>query len=525
MNLKQMEKTMKSTMRPLNQRARISVGLSLLMGLAIALAVVTAGALHVRAISDDGQDILKLNRFVQNGKTDTPSNKVFRDGRDQIEAGNWQQAAEKFQTFTKEYPKDRDLDAALYWLAYADKKQDKKDEATQYLLRLVKEFPRSSWRQEAVAMLIELGHKEQVRIAVEQIKTDNENCEIKILALQSLFQADEERAISFVSEVLKSDSACKGLKSAAVSLLGSRGGTRATPILLELARGNGDLSLRLIAIRQLGAQNTDAMADELARIYEVDHTRDIRIQILRAFAGMRSAHADAKLIEAARAADDVEVRQYAIRYLGEKKGDASLDELIRIFDTDRTPVIRMQVLRALGQREDPKAHAKLLEVARQGETPELRVQAIRELGGRGGASFDELLQLYNTETNQTIKEGLLRSYGDMNDARAFQKLFEVARSAEPFPLRQVAINQLGNHDRDKPAITAELIGMYDAEQNVQVRGALIRAFGDSKEKAAVTKLIAIARGDSSVDLRKLAIRFLGESKDPDALKFLEELLK
>jgi hypothetical protein len=26
-------------------------------------------------------------------------------------------------------------------------------------------------------------------------------------------------------------------------------------------------------------------------------------------------------------------------------------------------------------------------------------------------------------------------------------------------------------------------------------------------------------------MRKVAVRFLGESKDPDALKFLEELLK
>jgi HEAT repeat protein len=37
--------------------------------------------------------------------------------------------------------------------------------------------------------------------------------------------------------------------------------------------------------------------------------------------------------------------------------------------------------------------------------------------------------------------------------------------------------------------------------------------------------MAIARNDQSVDLRKLAVRLLGESKDPEALKFLEDLLK
>src|SRR5260370_28068556 len=113
----------------------------------------------------------------------------------------------------------------------------------------------------------------------------------------------------------------------------------------------------------------------------------------------------------------------------------------------------------------------------------------------------------------------------MKGGRATATLAEVAGSKEPLELRLSAIRQLGNHDRNKPEVTGELIGMYDAEQNVQVRAALIRAFGDSKQKAAVTKLIAIARGDSSVDLRKLAVRHLGESKDPDALKFLECLLK
>jgi HEAT repeat protein len=67
--------------------------------------------------------------------------------------------------------------------------------------------------------------------------------------------------------------------------------------------------------------------------------------------------------------------------------------------------------------------------------------------------------------------------------------------------------------------------MYDAEQNQQVKMALIRAFGDSKQKVAIHKLMAIARSDSSVELRKVAVRYLGQSKDPEALKYLEDLLK
>jgi len=39
------------------------------------------------------------------------------------------------------------------------------------------------------------------------------------------------------------------------------------------------------------------------------------------------------------------------------------------------------------------------------------------------------------------------------------------------------------------------------------------------------KLMSIARNDPSVELRKMAVNYLGQSKDPEALKFLEELLK
>jgi HEAT repeat protein len=54
---------------------------------------------------------------------------------------------------------------------------------------------------------------------------------------------------------------------------------------------------------------------------------------------------------------------------------------------------------------------------------------------------------------------------------------------------------------------------------------LLRSFGESKQKSAVRKLMTIAKNDPSVELRKTAVRYLGESKDPEALKFLEDILK
>jgi HEAT repeat protein len=496
-------------------RPRTISGLAVL---AVAMIAIVFAICTQRTYGYD-QDIVKLNRLVQTTKANTASTQIFREGRDFIEAQNWQKAAEKFNDFIKGYPKDKDLDAALYWYGYALQKQERKEEAKVPLVRLINRFPSSSWRREADALLVVMGFKAEVEQGL-----DRDNCEIKMLALQSLFQADQERAIGIASEALRSNPAqCQGFQAAAVSMLGSYGGARAVPILLDIARSNADQKLRLTAIKRLGDQHTDQVTDELIKIYDTDRTKEIRAQILRALMESRTPRGSAKVLEIARAGDDPAMRQVAIRYVGELKDSASLDELIRIYDADKTKEIRSQILRALSERDDARARAKLLEVARQGETPELRVEAIRRLADHGRIAMDDLMQLYTSEANVEIKQGLLRAFADNDDPRARTKLFEIARGNDPIELRGYAIRQLGNKD-DQETVD-QLVGMYDAEQNLQVRTALLRAFGDSKQKSAVRKLMTIARNDPSIELRKAAVRYLGESKDPEALKFLEDLLK
>src|SRR5688572_19410940 len=146
----------------------------------LTLAVILLALFSVGSVSAHSQDIAKLNRFVQTNKTNTASMQVFREGRDFIESQNWQKAAEKFNDFIKGFPKDRDLDAALYWYGYALEKQGRKDDAVAPLVRLIERFPNSSWRREANALLVAMGHADKVQQAL-----DRDNCEIKILALQS----------------------------------------------------------------------------------------------------------------------------------------------------------------------------------------------------------------------------------------------------------------------------------------------------------------------------------------------------
>src|ERR1044071_2685585 len=88
------------------------------------------------------QDLAKLNQFVQSG--DSPAMLVFRQGRDMIEKEDWAGAAAKFEGYVAQYPKSKEADAALYWLAYAQKKQRRFQAAEENLAKLVKEVPRSA---------------------------------------------------------------------------------------------------------------------------------------------------------------------------------------------------------------------------------------------------------------------------------------------------------------------------------------------------------------------------------------------
>lgn len=406
------------------------------------------------------QDLEKLNRFVQTSASSGVATKAFREGRDLIEDENWVRAAERFSGFVSDYPKDKNVDAALYWLAFALKKQTKFREANEKLEQLTREFPRSSWTDDARAMRIEiapqLGNRQ---VVTEAINKDNE--EIKIIALQSLFQGNSERASEYVNDILKPNStASRRLKETAVVLLAQHGGRAALPVLIDIARNGTDVKLRRTAIFWIGQSGDESAFDLLKELASRAENEEVYKTALHAISQHGSQRAGAYLSEVARTAASPKVRREAIFWLSQKAGESAVDELMNIYGADQDIEVKKQVLFALSQIGGARAEAKLLEVARTGDNVETRKQAIFWLGQRGGP--------------QTIET---------------------------------------------------LIQLYDAEKEGKVKEQLLFVMGQSGQKSALQKLMQAARSDASVEMRKKAIFWLGQSRDPEAMKFLEDLLK
>lgn len=492
---------------------------------ALAAAVVLSGAMVVSSAQDFRDS---LRNFAQDGNqaNASPSARLLRQGRDLISEEEWAKAAETLRSFLTQYPRDREADAALYWYAYALGKQNRAADSVKVLRQLLVAHPRSSWADDAQALLAQLDPK------AAQTLVDTQNCELKIVALQSLFENSPERAMEYVRQVLASNDTprCR-IKEAAISLLANHGGAQAAPVLLEIARNQqADPKLRRTAIHWLGEEGGDASFDELARLYDAERDPKIKEQLVHAFSDTKSPRGHAKLLQIARSSTEpVQVRRNAIHWLGEREQSA-YDDLLQIYNADQNLDIRRQLVHAFSDMKDPRGLQKILEIARgtSNEHVDLRRNAIHFLADKNNEAYvDELMRIFETDPSVAIKRQVLHAFADMKSARARAKVAEVARGQNfPVDLRRAAISHFIDDGKDDQQTVDLVVSLYDAEQSIDIKRSLLHALGESKQKSALRKLMAVARSQTEpVDLRRTAVHIIGESKDPEARQFLEELLK
>lgn len=165
--------------------------------------------------------------------------------------------------------------------------------------------------------------------------------------------------------------------------------------------------------------------------------------ILRALGEREDPRARAKVLDVARNGETPELRMEAIRRLGEK-GRVALDDLLQLYSSESTLQIKQSLLRAFAENSDPRAQAKVFEIARGTDPIELRAFAIRVLGNRDDQqTVDQLVAMYDSEQNQQLKGTLMRGFGDSKHKSAVRKLMTIARNDPSVELRKLAVRYLG----------------------------------------------------------------------------------
>jgi HEAT repeat protein len=496
--------------------------------------------------------IIAFGQRPSSSSNSSDASTTFRSARDLITDGDWARAQEKFSEYVNAYPNEKNLDAALYWLAYTQQKLGRYDQCRVTIERLLEKYPSSTWKEDARLLMVQLpgsvavanqnlattlraqaalaseldaattiyrsdaltpvitplpgqaigvgegvglGVGNGVTWTVDASNNDDDNnndpCEFKIVVLQALFQTDPQRAIVAASDWLKPGSTqTVRCKGAALTLLGRNGGKAVTPVILGVARNETDLKLRARAISTLGATNDDSVLDALRDFALNSQENDIVEASLYALSKHTGERAIAVLSDIAISGKTPAQRKLAIMSISTRPGEPAVDALFKIYDADQSPEIRRAVIAGFGNRKSERAGNRLLEIARSSDNIDLRKSAINAISRRGGdKAIDFLLSLYDSEKNEDLKDQILNSLG-------YGSAFYVAAAPVAVGSGQAAVAY--------PA--------YAGASRVN-------------DQRVITKLIEIARNPKEpMERRKRAIGWLSRSKDPKVLEFLQELL-
>jgi HEAT repeat protein len=466
-----------------------------------------------------------MNRLVQQDNNKEASS-MFQSGRDLITEQQWSKAEEQFRKYSVTYPAEKNLDAALYWTAYAQFQLSKYDQCKSTLARLMSSYQTSSWKEDARTLYAQLpgayavmgGGQGQgdgqgegtgvgqgvgagvrgatpvaatapvapVEPAADRKKVpytvvgpqaawaykmdddgekvaDDDPCEFKIVVLQALFQSDVQRGISAATDWLGQGSTqTVRCKSAALTLLARNGGKAVTRVILGVAQREVDLKLRTRAISALGMTGDESVIDPL--------------------------------------------RDFALNSQENSVSEAALY--------------------SLSQHSSARAITVLGEIAMSTSKPtSLRKLAIASIASRPGEpSVDALFKVYDADPSVDIRKQTIAGFAHRKSERAGTKLLEIARSSDNIELRKAAISGIATRSGEKSLDT--LLSLYDSEKNEELKDRIINAVAGINDTRVTKKLIEIARNPQSpIERRRRAIGWLSRSKDPEVTKFLEELLK
>jgi HEAT repeat protein len=387
---------------------------------------------------------------------------AFREARDLVNAGDWGNAEGRLHRFVSDFGKDREIPAALYWLAFALKQQKKFPATDDVLTQLIDRFPQSPWVADARAMRMEIAPRLKNTQVIEQGVTDA-NEEIKLAALQSLFEARSERAVAIATSLLKPGSgASRLMREGALELLADSEAVEAVPVLVEVARRDPD--------------------------------RRLRIEAIEALAEIRSESAVAPLKALAVEPGAPEIARAAVEALSELPGGRKI--LLEIAQSNASGDVRVEAIEALGESED-------------------------EL-----AAVDDMVRLLASTKEPGLQEAIINALAEIDAPTAEQALVKLARTGN-LEARRNAIEALGERaedDRGGVSAIASLIAIYDSEKDESLKEEVIDVFRESLDTAALKKLMQIASADASVRLRKAALSAIADSEHPGAVRLLEDIL-
>jgi HEAT repeat protein len=377
-----------------------------------------------------------------NAAAQAKEDRLYSEGTHAINDAHWAQAESIFQNLASQHGVR--AEAALYWEAYAENKQGNAARALEICAQLRHAYPQGNWVKECSALEIEI-HGESDDPMPPQAEQDEE---LKLLALNSLMQQDEARAVPIIQQILNSDKSEK-LKDRALFVLGQDQSPQAQALLGQVASGERNPALQRRAIEMLAVTRGKQAAETLANIYRQTTNEEVKNAILHTYLIIGTPD---PLLEAARHESDPQLVRTAVHTLGAM---GATSQLLTLYHDSSSAEVKGEVINGLIPAGQKGADA-LGTIAGSEQDPELRRKAIRNLGVAGGMSAaPALVAIYkknpDLETKKSVAQALFLA-GDSHD------LVELARAEKDPAVKQSLVQQLSlMHNKEATDYMLEIL--------------------------------------------------------------------
>jgi hypothetical protein len=410
-----------------------------------------------RAAEQDAREREQEKRDREQEKKDQEQERIehlqelYDDGREALDDDKFQEAEQKFTELAK--LNGSQTDAALYWKAYAENRQGKRDTALATIAELKRRYPQSRWKKDGEALEIEVRQSSGHPVNPE-LQSDEE---LKTLALQGVMNADPDRGIEIIEKRLNGTASPRD-KAKMLFVLAQSGSPKAQELLAKIALGQNNPELQRKAVeyigifgvsggveggveggvqggvqggvkgRVTGPRRSNASNHILAQVYASSSDDSVKRQVIRSY--MISGNKEG-LYQLAKGEKDESLKREAIRQLGLVGGQ---NELQQLYQSEPSTDIRREILQGFflsGQSE------KLVNVAQTDKDVELRRAAVRNLGLMGKS--DVLQSIYTKEADRGIKEEVLNAYFISGNAKG---LVAIAKTEKDPELKKRAVEKL-----------------------------------------------------------------------------------
>ena len=357
---------------------------------------------------------------------DTNEDRVYQNGIRALDNGRWDDAIQQF-TRVIALAGSR-ADGATYWIGWAKNKQGSGAEALEWLAKLQTSYASSRWIAEARALQAEIK-----QAAGQAVRPENEpDDDVKLIALNSLVRADEERALPMLETLLKGTGSPK-LKERALFVLAQNGSARARQAVAEIARGNGNPDLQAKALTYLGALGGAETRQTLLEVYKATNNVDVKRSIIRAFT--QSGDRD-RLLDVARTEPATELRAEAVQQLGIL---GAHDELWQLYQKEASNDVKRRIIETMfvSRNQD-----KLIQLLKTESDQELRRSVVRNLGMMPSQqSIDALVAVFAADKDETVRRAVLDGLFSQRNAKA---LIDLARKETDPQMKRQIVGRLSN---------------------------------------------------------------------------------